>query len=51
MHNLVMDLALNKNKTKVIRANLLDFDFNLDSDFEDIFRFCDISVLVKFKFW
>ena len=32
------------NKTKVISADLLDFNFDL----EDIFRFCDISVLVAF---
>ena len=31
------------NKTKVIRANLMDFNFNLD--------FEDISVLVTFQFW
>ena len=44
-------IALNWNKTKVIRANLLDLDFDLDLDFEDIFRFCEISDLVKFQFW
>ena len=36
---------------------LMDFDLGLDFDFEDIFRFCDISVLVIFlvlvtlQFW
>ena len=34
-------------KTKIIRVNLLDFDF----DFEDIIRFGNISVLVKFQSW
>ena len=38
------------NKTKGIRAILLDFAFNLDFYFEDIFRFGNISVLVTFKF-
>ena len=36
-------LAMSRNKTKVIRADLLDFDF--DFDFEDIIRFGNISVL------
>ena len=36
------------NKTKVIRADLLDFD--LDSNLEDSFRFGNISVLVTFCF-
>jgi hypothetical protein len=45
-----------KNKTKVICADLLDFDCDLDLDFEEIFRFCDISVwkhffLVIFQLW
>ena len=35
------------NKTKVIRVNLIDLDF----DFEDIFRFCKISVMVTYQFW
>ena len=35
------------NKAKAIRANLLDLDF----DFEDMFRFGTISVLVTFQFW
>ena len=39
------------NKTKVIRADLLDFAFDLDFYFEDIFRFGNISVLVTFQFW
>ena len=39
------------NKTKVIRANLLDLAFALDFYFEDIFRFGNISVLVTFQFW
>ena len=29
---------------KVIRADLLDLDLDYDYDFEDIFRFCNISV-------
>ena len=37
------------NKTKVIRAALLDFDLNFD--FDDIFKFGKISVLVTFQFW
>ena len=37
------------NKTKVIRADLLDLD--LDLDFEDIFKFCNISVMATFQFW
>ena len=36
-----------KDKTKVISADLLDFDF----DFEDIIVFCNISVFVTFQFW
>ena len=39
-----------KNKTKVIRADLLDFTFDLDFYFEDSFRFGNISVLVTFLF-
>ena len=35
-----------KNKTKVISADLLDFDFDLELDFQDNFIFFDISVLV-----
>ena len=35
----------NVNKTKVISANLLDFDF------DDIIMFGNISVLVTFQFW
>ena len=40
-------------KTKVIRANLLNFyfDFDFDFDFEDIIIFGKISVLVTFQFW
>ena len=46
----------NKNKTKVICADLLDFDCDLDWDLLDIFKFCNISVLVAFflvifQFW
>ena len=37
-----------RNKTKVIYADLLDLDCDLDLDFKDIFRLCDISVLVAF---
>ena len=39
------------NKTKVISADLLDFSFNSDLDFYDIFIFCDIPVLVAFQFF
>ena len=46
---LEFELINNGNKTKVIRADLLDLD--LDLDFEEIFRFCDISVLVTYQFW
>ena len=35
------------NKTKVIRADLLD----LDLDFEDIIKSGNISVLITFQFW
>ena len=35
------------NKTKVISADLLEFDF----DFEDIIMLGNISVLVTFQFW
>ena len=44
-------MGINRNKTNVIRADLLDFDFELDVDFEDILGFCDISVLLTFQFW
>ena len=37
------------NKTKVIRADLLDLNLDLDFDFEEIFRFCDISVFATFQ--
>ena len=33
-----------QNKTTVISANLLEFDYDLDLNFYDILRFCDISV-------
>ena len=36
------------NKNKVIRANLLDFAFDLDFYFEDIFRFSNILVMMTF---
>ena len=39
-----------KKKTKVIKANLLEFDCYLDFDFEDTIRFCNIPVWVTFKF-
>ena len=42
---------IKRNKTKVIRANLLEFAFDLDFNFEDIFRFGNISVLLSFQFW
>ena len=29
-------------KTKMISADLLDFDLDLDFDLQDTFRFCDI---------
>ena len=40
-------LVLKPNKTRVISANLLDFDFH----FEDIIMFGNISVLVTFQLW
>ena len=39
------------NKTKVISAVFLEFDFDLDLNIYDIFRFCDISVKITFQFW
>ena len=42
-------LVLKPNKTRVISADLLDFDF--DFDFEDIVMLGNISVLVTFQFW
>ena len=33
-----------QNKTKVISADLLEFNLDLDLNFFDIFRFCDILV-------
>ena len=48
---LALSPVMSTNKTKVISADLLDFDLVLDLDFCDIFRFCDISVLVAFQFW
>ena len=33
-----------RNKTKVISADILEFDFDLDMSFYDILRFCEISV-------
>ena len=48
---LIYALAIDKNhtnKTKVIRANLLDFDLNFD--FEDSYRFYDILFLITFQF-
>ena len=51
MRNLVIfrtnPVVFSTNKTKVISANLLDFDL----DFEDIIRFGHISILVTFQFW
>ena len=47
MLNLAVDTV--QYKAKVIRANLMHFDFDLY--FEDIFRFCDISSLITFQFW
>ena len=49
---LLLPLKMNKyiNKTKVIRANLLDFAFDLDFYFDDIIRLGNISVLVTFQF-
>ena len=38
-------------KTKVIKADLLDFYFDIDFYFEDIIRFGNISVLVTSQFW
>ena len=39
-----------RKKTKVIRADLLDFAFDLYFYFEDSFRFGNISLLVTFQF-
>ena len=44
-------LKSNYNKTNVIRADLMAFDLDLNFDFEDIFRFCDILVFITFPFW
>ena len=41
-----LKLVLKPNKTRVISANLLDFDF----DFEDIVMLGNISVLETFQF-
>ena len=41
-----LKLVLKPNKTRVISANLLDFDF----DFEDIVMLVNISVLETFQF-
>ena len=41
-----IDKCLFRNKTKVISADLLDFDFG----FEDTIIFGNISVLVTFQF-
>ena len=40
-----------QNKAKAIRTDILDLDFNLDLDFDEIFWFGDISVLVTFQFY
>ena len=37
-------IKIKENKTKVISADLLEFNFDLDLNLYDIFRFCDISV-------
>ena len=42
-------IKITENKTKVIRANLSYFDFDLD--FEDIIRFGNISVFITIQFW
>ena len=41
---LVKSVIIDNNKTKVISADILDFDFDLDLNFYDIFWFCDILV-------
>ena len=38
-------------KTKVIRADLFDLDFDCGFDFEDGIIFGNISVLMTFQFW
>ena len=38
-----------KNKTKVLRADLLELDY--DFAYDDIFRFFNTSVITTFKFW
>ena len=42
---------IKNNNNKVTRADLLDLDFDSDFNFVDVFRFCDVSVLVTFQFW
>ena len=42
------NLDVQQNKTKVISADLLDFDFDLE---DIIVMFGNISVLVAFQFW
>ena len=39
------------NKTNVIRAYVLDLHFDLGFEFEEIFTFCNISVMKTFQFW
>ena len=43
-----LKLVLKPNKTRVISADLLDFDFHFD--FEDIVMLGNISVLETFQF-
>ena len=47
----MLKTTLTVNKTKVISADLMDKKKKSDLDFYNIFRFCDISVLVAFQFW
>ena len=44
IEQLLKEFDPSQNKTKVISADLLEFDFDLDLNLYDIFRFCDISV-------
>ena len=48
MLNIVHKVKTKMNKTKVISADLLGLNF--DFDFEGIFRFCNISIMVTFQF-
>ena len=42
-------MIININMTQLISADVMDFD--LDLEFEEIFDFVEIPVLVTFQFW